>query len=175
MASNQTVQQQAAAATPPQLSMPGTTGAQLQSNSTSAIAKALVAIWNFFQSIVQAFNMLQGCGYIVSIVTNSNGIAVLYSNGWMVASFSSGTAAATSSASDIFGGSSGTSYYAAITFTFPVAFVADPSVIATGNTSVSGPCNLASITTSAAVMNVVSYTGNMGSVGCDFVAMGYWK
>lgn len=107
--------------------------------------------------------------------SNANGSWIKFGDGTMIC-WISANITCSSSVSNVFGSTSGTTYYNTGAWTFPVEFVAAPTLCLTPGTNVNSARLVYSGTVSATTANWVAVTEvNNGQVRAHLIAIGRWK
>ncbi len=176
---------------PSQLPIPGFTSPK--DNEPETLKKIFVSLWSFIQRITQQLNLvIQAISAAIAdssfaivgmkIVTNSNGTAIMYSNGWMECCQLLNNVSVTDSFPNQYGSTSGISYYAKISWTYPVPFISPPQFQGTSNYDepAGGSTTVAvaigsPIGVSSAQCMVFGRAFGTTTASVFFFAYGYWK
>jgi|15BtaG_2_1085339.scaffolds.fasta_scaffold18295_4 hypothetical protein len=112
-------------------------------------------------------------GAIMENGSNANGKYTKFSDGTLICTLVQYDVTTTSSMSDMYGTSSGTSYRTGVSKTFPHAFIATPSVVTSGEGRLSVTEHAGTSTTG---VTLYTYTQNSTyTVSINATAIGRWK
>lgn len=116
-------------------------------------------------------------GSIIERGSNANGEYVKFADGTLICMGNTVSVSHTTSAANLYGSTSGTSYYAQTTFTFPIAFstILNRAIIPIGNASIMTIHTRVDLINTITQVSIQSYTGSSLSASITYVAIGRWK
>lgn len=113
-------------------------------------------------------------GIIVATGSNENGSYIKFNNGTMI-QYGSRTQTTATSGSNIYGSTSGTSYYNTASQTLPLAFSSASYHIVAGIISNTAAITVSAFITAAQTFNGIITAGSNSAYSYSFIAIGPWS